>query len=88
MEYPPVKERNTTTRGYIGWLAIGGFSAIWNLTSSESLCHAVKRGIDNPQSRPLVIGTILFMSAHLLDIIPTEYDPIDRAGEFIRRQIE
>lgn len=69
------RQRNETHAGSIGWLAIAGFVAVFDLLSSESLSHAFTRGMQNEYSRPLVLGGMAVTALHLLDVIPHQYDP-------------
>ena len=69
--------------GGIGWLGIATGVVAWDIMAPESLTHAFHRGMENPRTRPLVLGALAITAAHLLEVIPRQYDPfyifIDKA---------
>jgi hypothetical protein len=61
--------------GTIGWACIGAFVLAWDILAPESLTHAFSRGVENPHTRPFVLGALAVTAAHLVDAIPHRYDP-------------
>ena len=69
--------------GQWGWLGLGVYVASWNLLGGETLSHSFARGMEHPVGRLALVGGITYISAHLLDLIPPEYDPLDRLHRYI-----
>ena len=67
--------------GTWGWAAIAGFVVAWDLTQQESLTHAFERARTHPVGRVAALGGLAITSAHLLNMIPRQYDPFYRVLE-------
>lgn len=61
--------------GVIGWGLVAGTVFVADRYLPESMTHAFHRGMENPVSRPFVLGALAVTAAHLLDVIPRQYDP-------------
>ena len=65
---------NKEHAGSYGWAGIGLGVITFDLLAPESLSHAFQRGMDS-KYRPVMLGALAITAAHLLDIIPDQYDP-------------
>ena len=69
--------------GTVGWCFIGGFVLAWDVLAPETLSHAVDRALEHPIGRYAAIGAVAITGAHLLNIIPEQYDPFPKALHFL-----
>lgn len=58
-----------------------GYIAAWDYSMPESLTHGFERARNHPVGRVLALGTLAVTSAHLLDLLPHQYDPFYLALE-------
>lgn len=61
--------------GKYAWLAIGIFTAAYDLLGNDTLTAAFKRGAENPATRPYVYGALGVTALHLCGLIPRQVDP-------------
>lgn len=64
--------RNETHDGNWGWAGVAAGVLVFDLLSEESMSHAFSR-----YPKPVAIGALALVGAHLLDVIPEHLDPID-----------
>jgi hypothetical protein len=69
--------------GNIGWAVVGATVLAWDVAAPETLSAAFGRGLDNPRTRPLVIGGLAITGAHLMRVIPERYDPFHYVTHFL-----
>lgn len=69
------RTHNETAVGRWGWLGIASFVVAWDMLAEETLTHCFRRGLENPQSRPLVYGALALTSMHLCHKLPDAIDP-------------
>ena len=63
--------------GHIGWLIIGAIVVGWDRHIPDTITSAFRRGLENPKTRPLVVGATVATIAHLVGRIPKGWDPFD-----------
>lgn len=68
-------ERRDSHAGTIGWIGIAAGVAAFDYLSPETLSSAVDRALESPRGRYAAIGAVALTAAHLLNIIPEQYDP-------------
>ncbi|UOF77999.1 hypothetical protein [Caudoviricetes sp.] len=68
-------ERNESHAGTYGWVALAAGVAAFDYFAPETLSHAVDRALERPMGRYAAIGAVAITAAHLLNLIPKEYDP-------------
>lgn len=73
-------ERNESHAGTYGWVALAAGVAAFDYLAPETLSHAVDRALERPYGRIAAIGAIAVTSAHLLNLIPSKYDPFCLIG--------
>lgn len=61
--------------GTYGWIALAAGVAAFDYLSPETLSSAVDRALERPRGRYAAIGAVAITAAHLLNIIPEQYDP-------------
>lgn len=61
--------------GTVGWIAIAAGVAAFDYFAPETLSHAVDRALERPYGRYAAIGGVAITAAHLLNLIPDQYDP-------------
>jgi hypothetical protein len=80
------RKHNEARSGALGWALVAAGVAVWDIHAKESLSHAFQRGMDNPLSRPLVLGALAITAAHLVQVLPRQLDPfyatIDRVRQY------
>lgn len=64
--------------GTYGWAALALGVLVFDRYAPETLSHAVDRALERPHGRYAAIGGIVITAAHLLNIIPDQYDPFVR----------
>jgi hypothetical protein len=69
--------------GNVGWAVVGATVLAWDVMAPETLSAAFGRGLDNPRTRPLVIGGLAITGAHLMRAIPERYDPFHYVTHFL-----
>lgn len=77
------RTRNETNLGTIGWAVTLIGAALWDVCAEESLTHAFRRGLENRHTRPIVLGSLALINAHLLHVIPERIDPFCIAEKFL-----
>ena len=63
----------------LGWAAIGTFVVGYDLLADETLTNGFARAAnhENPALRVAAVAGLGIVAAHLMDVIPDKYDPID-----------
>jgi hypothetical protein len=61
--------------GDAGWVGVGLTVLAFDYFSPETLSHAFKRGLSNPNSRPFIVGALAITAAHLCGVLPVQVDP-------------
>lgn len=69
------------------WAALLVGVGIYDTLGDETLTNAFARGRehDSPIVRAATVGGLALVAAHLMDRIPSEYDPIDRLANGLGR---
>lgn len=68
-------EQEPSHVGTMGWAMIGAFVIAWDIMAPETLSGAVDRALDHPIGRIAAIGGVAVTGAHLLNLLPDQYDP-------------
>lgn len=68
-------EKHESHAGTYGWIALAAGVAAFDYLAPETLSHAVDRALERPYGRIAAIGAVAVTAAHLLNLIPREYDP-------------
>jgi hypothetical protein len=59
--------------GHVGWLGLAGYVALWDLShSTETLSSAFAPS--NTHGRKIYVGAWLYLTLHLLRLLPERYD--------------
>lgn len=66
--------------GNWGWVGLTAGVVAWDILAPETLSNAVDRYMDDPFGRVAVLGTVAIVGAHLLNLFPEQYDPIELIG--------
>lgn len=74
--------------GWPGWAVLAVGVLAWDLLAPESMSHAFRRTRQHPASFVAAAVTWTYLTAHLFEIIPRDYDVLDLAVEFHRRKEE
>jgi len=76
-------DKHETLIGTVGWgLLVGGVIA-WDVFANETLSSAYDRYMEQPIKRVIAIGAVAITGAHLLNLTPPKFDPIQRAGDYV-----
>lgn len=68
---------NESRAGTYGWIALAAGVAAFDRFSNETLSHAMDRALERPYGRYAAIGAVAVTAAHLLNVIPEQYDPFN-----------
>jgi len=76
---------NHEKQGTLFWAGLAAYVALCDVFGKETLTHAFGRGLENPRTRPFVVGALGITALHLLKVIPVEADPFYVARELYDR---
>lgn len=76
-------KRPESHAGTYGWIALGAYVLAWDIVAPETLSGAVDRALDHPVGRIAAIGGVAIVGAHLLNVIPEQYDPLVQGFRFL-----
>jgi len=82
---------NHERQGTLFWAGLAAYVALCDVFGKETLTSAFARGVENPRTRPFVIGALGVTALHLLDAIPhepIELDPFFMIGGLYDRSKE
>lgn len=65
--------------GNWGWTALAAGVIVWDVVASETLSSAYDRYLQHPVKRVVAVGAVALTAAHLLNCLPKQYDPFDKA---------
>lgn len=71
-------ERSESHVGTLGWVGLAAGVVLFDRYAPETLSHAVDRALERPVGRYAAIGAVAITAAHLLNLIPENYDPFCR----------
>lgn len=74
-------ERGLCENGHFKWVLLGLGIVALESYRGETLSNAFRRGLENPRTRPFVIGVTALTVGHLFDLIPDNYDVYDYLGK-------
>ena len=73
--------------GTIGWAGLAAYVIAWDILAPETLSSAVDRALDHNVMKYLAFATGGIISAHLFNIVPERYDPIQQSANFVARKL-
>jgi hypothetical protein len=72
--------------GTAGWVSVGAVVVAAELLDSKTMSEAFREASRHPVIGPVVITVWGVLTAHLLGLIPPEYDPFKRATSHVPRR--
>lgn len=81
-----MERRDDSHLGKYGWLGLACFVAAWDMYAPQSLTSAFREAATSEHYliRAAALGGLAVTAAHLLDVLPHEYDPFYLAIEQVR----
>lgn len=74
-------KRPESRAGNWGWAGLVAGVIAWDVLAPETLSNAVDRYMEKPLGRLACLGVVALTGAHLLNIMPEEYDVVNKIGD-------
>lgn len=82
-----MKKNPESTCGTYGWIGLATAVALWDIYAPETLSHAVDRALDHKYMKYIAWGIGGVVTGHCLNVIPNQFDPIQRLGESVGKRL-